>query len=390
MKRTPKHLTRQNPNARLLVEPLEARTAPTVVPVGGEFRANTYTTGEQGRPVVAVDAGGDFVVVWQSEYQDGSSYGVYARRYSAAGVPQGGEFRVNTFTTSIDQFPAVAMDAAGDFVVAWQSNPQDGSFYGVYAQAYRANGVPDGAEFLVNTYTTGYQENPAVAMDTAGDFVVAWESGSGFFSVPGQDGSGYGVYAQRYRLAPPPRVAATAVDGGAAQRSRVTDLAVTFSATVTFATTPAAAFALTRNSDGAAVTFTATANLLGGVTVVTLSNFTGLATQFSSLADGRYTLTALASQISADGQPLDGNGDGTGGDDYVLASAGAPNPPTGIFRFFGDLDGDGDVDAGNFLAFRDVFLGIAPYDPALDFDGSGSVDAADFLQFRNRFLLGSI
>jgi hypothetical protein len=59
-------------------------------------------------------------------------------------------------------------------------------------------------------------------------------------------------------------------------------------------------------------------------------------------------------------------------------------------RFFGDVDGDGDTDAANFIVFRDVFLGDLPYNAALDFDNSGSVDAADFLQFRNRFLLGNI
>src|SRR5205823_10912312 len=96
----------------------------------------------------------------------------------------------------------------------------------------------------------------------------------------------------------PARVQSTAVNGGAAQRSLVTDLTVTFSAQVSFATTPGAAFTLTRNSDGAAVTFTATATVVGGVTVVTLNNFGGAATQFGSLADGRYTLTALAGQIT--------------------------------------------------------------------------------------------
>jgi len=41
--------------------------------------------------------------------------------------------------------------------------------------------VPDGPEFLVNTYTTSGQSLPSVAMDADGDFVVAWTSG-------GQDG----------------------------------------------------------------------------------------------------------------------------------------------------------------------------------------------------------
>src|SRR5439155_23350339 len=100
---------------------------------------------------------------------------------------------------------------------------------------------------------------------------------------------------------PPPRVAAVAINGGAATRSVVTSLAVTFDAAATFAGPVAAAFALTRVGDGAAVAFAATPAVVNGVTVVTLSGFTEAATQSGSLADGRYTLTVLANRVTANG-----------------------------------------------------------------------------------------
>jgi uncharacterized repeat protein (TIGR01451 family) len=162
-------------------------------PAGGEFRVNTYTTSWQGEPGAAMDADGDFVVAWTSDGQDGSSSGVYAQRYTGDGTPAGGEFRVNTYTTGVQQSPSVAMDADGDFVVAWESYGQDGSSWGVYAQRYAGDGTPAGGEFRVNTYTGNDQLLPGAAMDADGDFVVAWES-------LGQDGSGYGVYAQRYAI----------------------------------------------------------------------------------------------------------------------------------------------------------------------------------------------
>src|SRR5205814_2644888 len=121
-----------------------------------------------------MSAAGDFVIAWQSNGQDGSNTGVYAQRYSAAGVPQGGEFRVNTYTTNIQTYPAVGMDAVGDFAVAWDSLGQDGSGDGAYAQRYGATGQSLGAEFQVNTFTAGDQSLPAVGMGAAGDFVVAW------------------------------------------------------------------------------------------------------------------------------------------------------------------------------------------------------------------------
>ena len=157
--------------------------------VGGEFRANTTTSGTQAAGVAAMDANGNFVVVWTSD--QGGTVDIYAQRYDASGAAQGSEFRVNTTTTDSQDSPAVAMDADGDFVVVWSDSVKDGSGYGIYAQRYNAAGAAQGAEFRINTVTTSAQDSPAVAMDASGNFVVTWRSLL-------QDLSGYGVYAQRY------------------------------------------------------------------------------------------------------------------------------------------------------------------------------------------------
>jgi hypothetical protein len=159
--------------------------------VGGEFRVNTHTMDIQREPTVAAFADGGFVVAWQSRNQDGSGYGIYAQRYNAAGAAAGGEFRVNSTTAGSQEIPSVAVDSEGGFVVAWQSNGQDGSGYGIYAQRYNAAGAAAGGEFRVNSFTAGNQGAPAVAAAADGDFFVTWHS-------LGQDGSRYGIYAQRY------------------------------------------------------------------------------------------------------------------------------------------------------------------------------------------------
>ncbi|MBC7473643.1 MAG: hypothetical protein H7263_05080, partial [Candidatus Sericytochromatia bacterium] len=155
---------------------------------GSEFLVNTYTTGNQKNASVAMDSMGDFVVAWQSYNQiginqDGSRYGVYAQRYTSATTltTQGSEFHVNTYTTGDQRNASVAMDSAGDFVVAWQSYQEGpGSGDGVYAQRYTSATTltTQGSEFHVNTYTTGDQVTPSVAMDGAGDFVVSWVDSS--------------------------------------------------------------------------------------------------------------------------------------------------------------------------------------------------------------------
>src|SRR5438094_8078554 len=159
-------------------------------PLGSEFRVNTYTTSYQGRPRVAADSTGNFVVVWQSSGQDGSGSGVSGPRYSGSGAPQGPECRVNTGTTDQQARPAVATDGAGNFVVVWEDFANAFGGRGIIGQRYSSSGAPQGPEFRVNTYTTYSKQYPAVAADGAGNFVVVW----GSFV---QDGSGTGVFGQR-------------------------------------------------------------------------------------------------------------------------------------------------------------------------------------------------
>ncbi|NGX62596.1 MAG: hypothetical protein K940chlam9_02095, partial [Chlamydiae bacterium] len=159
--------------------------------VGSEFQINTYTTSDQRHPSVASLNDGGFVVTWESLGQDGDSYGVYGQRYDSSGVKSGLEFQVNTYTTSDQRYPSVAPLNDGGFVVIWQSSGQDGDFNGVYGQRYASTSVKSKVEFQINTYTTSNQGFPSVALLNDGGFVVTWAS-------DGQDGSSSGGYGQRY------------------------------------------------------------------------------------------------------------------------------------------------------------------------------------------------
>jgi hypothetical protein len=166
-------------------------------PLGPEFRANTYTTGSQSVSALASDPSGNFVVVWASAAQDGQDYGVFGQRFASSGAPLGPEFLVNSYTTDTQFLPAIAADSAGNFVVVWQSDTQDGSSYGNFGQRYAAPGMPLGPEFRVNSYTTAQQAVPSVAAtDASGGFVVVWQS-------VGQDGASIGVFGQRYNMIVP-------------------------------------------------------------------------------------------------------------------------------------------------------------------------------------------
>ena len=177
------------------------------------------------------------------------------------------------------------------------------------------------------------------------------------------------------------QVASVAVNGGTAQRSRVTDLTVTFSAPAILPDNPATAFRLTRTGPGGPAGDVALAVDLSASTAartVARLTFSGPLTESGSLLDGDYRLTVLGGQVSAGGQPLDGDGNGTPGGDRVET----------LYRLYGDGNGDRRVDNLDFFLFRGTF-GRAAGDPlylaSFDANGDGRVDNADFFAFRARF-----
>jgi hypothetical protein len=149
-------------------------------PVGAEFQVNTTSgAGCRQAPAIAADARGNFLVSWQSD--QGGSLGIFGQLFNAAGQRIGStEFAVNTTTGANRQAPAVAMAPDGRFMITWQSDGQDGSSWSVFARAYQAGGAPASGEFQVNTTTAGAQHSPAVAYIAAAvapsRFEIVWQS----------------------------------------------------------------------------------------------------------------------------------------------------------------------------------------------------------------------
>ena len=79
---------------------------------------------------------------WLGEtfFQDGSGEGVIGQRFDSSGARVGGEFLVNTFTTSAQVAPRVDMSDTGDCTAAWPSFLQDGSYLGAFAQRFDSSG----------------------------------------------------------------------------------------------------------------------------------------------------------------------------------------------------------------------------------------------------------
>lgn len=158
--------------------------------IGSEQLVNTTTAKNQSNPSIAQIASNQYVVVWDSEDQDGSGLGIYGQRFTLYGTKHGPEFRINSTTISDQAQPVVAgFPSTGRWVVLWRSNAQDGSGQGTYAQRFYGPAAYAG-EFRVHEFTTSDQWYPAAACH-AYQFLVTWSSYA-------QDGSGYGVYGRLF------------------------------------------------------------------------------------------------------------------------------------------------------------------------------------------------
>jgi hypothetical protein len=152
---------------------------PAPIPLGPEFRVNSYTTHPQGGSRVGVDSQGNFVVVWESGYGaygpglDGSQKGISAQRFDSAGRPLGSEFLVNSYTTADQSGPAVALAPDGRFVVSWSGCCSEGNFR-TFAQRFDGLGNRLGTQFPVESANLG--GGAAVATGADGRFFVAWDS----------------------------------------------------------------------------------------------------------------------------------------------------------------------------------------------------------------------
>jgi hypothetical protein len=138
--------------------------------VGSPFRVNTVVNQAQGQPAVATLKDGGFVVTFYS----GDAGGTVFQRFAANGSKLGGEVRVDN-TPNGAVTPSITALADGGFVIAWQGGA-DGDGSAVSAQRFAADGSALGDNFLLETQTTAYQTEPALAQLANGKLVATWSS----------------------------------------------------------------------------------------------------------------------------------------------------------------------------------------------------------------------
>jgi len=109
---------------------------PNGTPSDEQFTVNTTLTCAQQYPSAAMNGQGEFVIVWDCRIDPNADNqrDIFGRRFDSSGEFIGDEFQINTYELNDQRYPAVALSEAGGFVAVWQSQTQDGSRYGIYAR----------------------------------------------------------------------------------------------------------------------------------------------------------------------------------------------------------------------------------------------------------------
>jgi hypothetical protein len=116
---------------------------------------------------------GRFVVTWTGPGTAGGA-AVRARRFAANGTPLAPSFVVHAASDPYEVLPDLAVEPDGSFDVVWQARSPDD--FEVFLRRFAADGTPLGAVLRVNSFTTGSQGSPGVAVLADEALVVVWDS----------------------------------------------------------------------------------------------------------------------------------------------------------------------------------------------------------------------
>jgi len=156
-----------------------------------ETLANNYTLSNQEEPSITGLTDDTFVIAWQSDGQDGDGYGIYATIINTTtGHNITNEFLVNTNITRDQKRPTVMNLSNNRFIIVWDSNVSDGGEgFDIFAKIFDAStGQNLTNDFSINYNTTNHQQFSSICSFPDNTFVMAWTSN-------GQDGDGDGIFA---------------------------------------------------------------------------------------------------------------------------------------------------------------------------------------------------
>lgn len=162
--------------------PFQDASILSFIDLGIETLVNAETNSNQQNASVAVLSNGNVVVTWESNLQDGSGLGIFARLYSPDGLALSGDLPMNVTTSGNQSDPDVIALDSGRAMVVWTSGGD------AWYRLIEADGTSPAGEFQINS--TSSANDFAITSFASEDFMATWESSDG-------TGTSSGVFGQR-------------------------------------------------------------------------------------------------------------------------------------------------------------------------------------------------
>ena len=147
---------------------------------------NSEAAGQQKNPDIAMSPNGEFVVVWEDDQDGNGRFNILGRGFNADGTPRFSD-RLMALTgagASVD--PSIGMADDGSFVVTWADDEDYNGFYQIKARGFNSNGSQRFSPMTVNSAGAGQQIQPDIALNSNGDYVIAWaddQDGNWFYDI---------------------------------------------------------------------------------------------------------------------------------------------------------------------------------------------------------------
>ncbi len=144
-----------------------------------DFQVNENDTTYADKPSIALDGSGNFIITWEDFDARIADKDIYAQRYSSDGSALGTNFRVNDDQgNTYQENPSIAADDSGNFIITWEDNRNGIYAWDIYAQRYSSDGSSLGTNFKVNDDQGSVSQNyPSIASDGSGNFIITWYDG---------------------------------------------------------------------------------------------------------------------------------------------------------------------------------------------------------------------
>jgi hypothetical protein len=153
---------------------------------GGAVQVDTVSGATGLAPALAVDPDGSHLIAWVSQKgNDTSNTSIYGRVFGASGAPLAAPFAITSNPVGSQGRPTVATDGQGSYLVAWQSHSSDPGHTRIAAQIVsKAGGLLGKRQVISNGAGKGFGDGcPTAAAAPGGTFVLVWMEYAAWFPV---------------------------------------------------------------------------------------------------------------------------------------------------------------------------------------------------------------